>query len=80
MKFREKKNGNVNRKEIPDASGLVTMTVLNTKITEVENKILGTSSLVTAAGLNRKNGEVEYKTPDHGKYITTQKFMLTAKL
>ena len=30
-------------KKIPDTSGLVTTTVLNTKISEVENKILNAS-------------------------------------
>ena len=33
-------------KQIPDTSGLVTTTVLNTKIREVENKILNTSGSV----------------------------------
>ena len=33
------KNGDVDKK-IPDASGLVTTTVLNTNISEVENKML----------------------------------------
>ena len=39
-------------KKIPDASGLVPVTVLNTKISEVENKIPNTSSLVTSTVLN----------------------------
>ena len=58
-------------KKIPDTSGLVTTTVLNTKIIEVENKISDTSSLVTATVLNT-NSEVENKIFDHAKYITTQ--------
>ena len=39
----DKKNREVDKK-IPRASGLMTATVLNTKIGEVENKIPGTSS------------------------------------
>ena len=34
-------------KKIPDASGLMTKTFLNTKISEVENKMLDASSLVS---------------------------------
>ena len=49
-------------------------TVLNTKISEVENKILDTSSLVTKTVLNTKIGEVENKIADNFKYITSQKF------
>ena len=56
-------------KKIPD---LVTTTVLNTKIREVENKIPHTSSLVTTTVLNTKINEVENKIPDHAKYIITQ--------
>ena len=59
-------------KKIPDTSGLVTTTVLNTKIIEVENKISDTSSLVTATVLNTNISEVENKIFDHAKYITTQ--------
>ena len=55
-------------------SGLVSTTVLNTKISEVENKIPDISSLVTTTVLNTKISEVENKIPDHAKYITTQKF------
>ena len=39
-------------KKTPDTSGLVTATVLSTKISEVENKIPNTSSLVTTVVLN----------------------------
>ena len=39
---------------MPGTSGLVTTTVLNTKISEVKNKIPDTSSLVTTTILNRK--------------------------
>ena len=42
-------------------------TVLNTNISEVENKILDTSSLVTATVLNTKIVEAENKIPDHNK-------------
>ena len=41
----------------------MTTTVLNTKISEVENKIPDTSSLVTTTILNTKITEVENKTP-----------------
>ena len=50
----------------------MTATVLNTKISEIENKILNTSTLMTTAVLNTKIGEVENEIPDHVKYITTQ--------
>ena len=49
----------------------MTATVLNTKISEVENKILNTIGLVTTTVLNTKLSEVENKVPDHDKYITT---------
>ena len=42
-------------------------TVLNTNISEVENKIPDTSSLVTATVLNTKIVEAENKIPDHNK-------------
>ena len=45
--------------------------VLNTKISEAENKILDTNSLVTTTIPNTKISEVENKVPDHAKYITT---------
>ena len=61
-------------KKKPDTSGLVTTTVLNTKIREVENKIPDTSGLVTTTVFNTKLSKGENKTPDHAKYITTQKF------
>ena len=47
---------------------------MNTKISEVENKIPDTSSLLTSTVLNTKIGEVENKIPDHAKYSTTQEF------
>ena len=46
---------------MPYASGLVTTTVLNTKISEAENKIPDAISLVTTTVLNTKIGEVETK-------------------
>ena len=53
---------------------------MNTKISEVQNKILGTSSLVTVTLLNTKISSVENKGPDQAKYITSQKFnKLTAE-
>ena len=55
---------------------------MNTKITEVENKIPNTrSGLVTTTVLNTKISEVENKIPNHNKYITTPEFnKLTAEL
>ena len=55
-------------------SGLVATIVLNTKVSEIENKIPDYSSLVTTAVLNTKIEEVEKKIPDHSKYITTPEF------
>ena len=52
----------------------MTTAVLNTKISEVENKISNTSSLVTRTVLNTKISEVEDKIPDNSKYFTTQEF------
>ena len=49
----------------------MTTTVLNTKISKVENKIPNTSGLVTATVLNTKISEVENKIPNHDKYIST---------
>ena len=49
-------------------------TVLNTKIDEVEKKMLNTSSLVTKTVFNTKTSEVENKVQDHAKYITTSEF------
>ena len=67
-------------KKIPDTSGLVTTTVLNTKISEVEKKIPNASGLVTAIILNTKISEVKNKIPNDGKYVTTPEFnKLTAE-
>ena len=60
--------------KIPDTSGLVTTTVLNTKISEVESKIPNTSNLVTTTVLDTKVSEVENKISNHDKYITTLEF------
>ena len=58
----------------------MTTTVLNTKISEFENKIPNTSSLVTTTVFNTNISEVEKKIPDHAKYITTSEFnKLTAE-
>ena len=48
-----KRIGDVDKK-LPDTSGLVTTTVLKTKISEVENKIPNTSGLVTTVKLRIK--------------------------
>ena len=67
-------------KKIRDTSVLVTITVLNTKISEVESKIPDTSSLGTTTVLKMKYSEIENKIPDNSKYITTQEFnKLTAE-
>ena len=61
-------------------SDLVTTFNLNTKTSEVENKISNTSNLVTTTVLNTKISEVENKILDDSKYITTQEFQkLTAE-
>ena len=57
----------------------MTKTSLNTKISEVENKMLNASSLVTTTVFDTKNQLVKIEIPDHAKHITTQKFIkLTA--
>ena len=60
----------------------MTAIVLNTKISEVENKIPDTSSLVTTTVLNTKIGEIENKvpitTPDLNK-LTTENFAARLK-
>ena len=45
-------------KKISDTGGLATITVLNTKISQVKNKIPNTSGLVTTTVLNIKISEV----------------------
>ena len=45
---------------------------LNTKISEVKNKIRDTSGLMRTTVLNTKIGRSDNKIPDHVKYITTQ--------
>ena len=58
----------------------MTTIVLNTNISEVENKIPDISSLATTTVLNTKISEVESKIPFHDKYITTPEFnKLTAE-
>ena len=46
---------------ITDTSGLVTTTILNTKVSEVENNIRNTSDLVTKTVLNTKINEAKNK-------------------
>ena len=67
----EKKSGDVDKK-ISDMNGLVTTTILNTKIIKIENKIPNTSSLANTTILNTKINKVKNKILDHTKYITTQ--------
>ena len=53
---------------------------MNTKISEVGNKLANTSNLVTTIFLNTKISDIENKIPDNFKYITTQEFnKLTAE-
>lgn len=52
------------RKKIPDVSGLVTTTILDNKIREVERKIPLVHDLMASTVFNQKIGEVEKKTPD----------------
>ena len=49
-------------------------TLLNTKISEVENKIPNTSSLVTTIVVCRKISKIENRIPDHAKCVTTPEF------
>ena len=54
--------------------------VLNTKFSEVENKIPTTNSLVTSTASNTKISGVYNRIPDNSKYITTQEInRLTAE-
>ena len=53
----------------------MTATVLKTKISEFEDKILDTSILVTTTVLNTKISEIENKIADNSKYNTTQEFI-----
>ena len=43
---------------------------MNTKISEIKNKITKTSISVTTTLLNRKIGELENKIPNHDAYIS----------
>ena len=59
----------------------MTTTVLNTKNSEIENKIQDTSSSVTTTVTNTRISGAENKITDPTKYITTQDFnKLTAKI
>ena len=46
---------------MPDTSGLVSTTILNIKVSEVENKIPNTSGLATTTVLNTKISVIENK-------------------
>ena len=52
----------------------MTTTVLNTKISEVENKLPDNSSLVAKTVLNTKVIEVQNRVPDNSKDVTIQEF------
>ena len=56
-------------KKILYTSGLVTSTILNTKISEAENKIPNSSNLVTTNVLNTKISEIENKIPGNSKLL-----------
>ena len=58
-------------KKIPDTSDLVTTTVLNTNISDVEDKIPNTSSFVTTTVLNTNISDVENKIPNTSSFVTT---------
>ena len=62
-------------KKIPDTSGLVTATVLNTNTSGVENRIQNIDTLMNTTVLKSKVSENVNKTPNNSKYITTQKFV-----
>ena len=54
---------------------------MNTKTSEVENKILDTNRLLTTTVFNREIRKAGNKIPDHPKYIITQEFnTLTAEI
>ena len=50
----------------------MTTTVLNRKVSEVENKIPNTNSLVTATVLNVRISEVKNKIPHNSYYSRIQ--------
>ena len=52
----------------------MTKTVLDTKISEIENKKSSTRNLGTTTVLITKIIEVENKIPDNSKYISAQEF------
>ena len=52
----------------------MTATILNTKISELDNIIPHPSSLVTSFLFNTKIREVENNILDHAKYVTTPDF------
>ena len=54
-------------KKIPDTSVLVTVTVLNAKISVGENKIPDASSSATATVLTTEIGDFKNKIPYHAK-------------
>ena len=52
----------------------MTTTVLNTKISKIDNKIPDTSSLVITTALNTKIGQGLNKISDQDKYSATPEF------
>ena len=57
---------------MPGTTGLLTTTVLNRKVGEVENKIPNTNSLVTATVLNARISEIKNKIPHNSYYSRIQ--------
>ena len=53
---------------------LVTATVSNTKISEIDNETPNTSSFANATVLNTKISEVQNKISNSSKYVATQEF------
>ena len=58
----------------------VTTTVINTKIIEIENKILEITNLATKAALNIKATGIENEIPDTSHFINTQAFNRLKKI
>ena len=56
-------------------SGLVTTTVLNIKINEVENEVPDPNSFVTTTLLNTEIGEFENKVSDYANILLFKKLI-----
>ena len=67
-------------KKIPNTKGLVRKTDCNTKITEIENKVLEISNPARKAALNTKASEIKNKIPDTTGFIATSEFNKLTKI